>query len=235
MEDIKALLFDVGGTVFDWKNTVRKEIRTLARLHRCDVDAAALADDWRREMFNVLTEVRQGDLPWITADDMLLRGLQRLSGSYPFLAAIDDPMAVVRETWHRLRAFDGAGEAIARLRGRYVVVVLTILSWQSVVNSSKAAGVVWDGILSCEFLGYYKPSREAYRRGVALLGLRPDAAMMVAAHPGDLAAAQGAGLRTAYVGVPEKDFAAVAFKKESTVGFDVEAENFAQLCRKLGV
>ena len=116
-----------------------------------------------------------------------------------------------------------------------MVVVLTILSWESIVTSSKAAGVLWDGILSCEFLGYYKPSRQAYRRGVELLGLRPEQGMMVAAHEGDLAAAQGAGLHAAYVGVPEEDFASVAFEQKSASGFDVEAENFSALCRALGV
>jgi len=235
MENVKALCFDVGGTVFDWKNTIREKIQALSQLHRCNVDDVSFADDWRKEMFKVLTQVRQGDLPWMNADDMLVQALQQNVEKYPLLSFIDDPMGLVKETWHRMHIFDGAAEAIARLRSRYTVVVLTILSWQSIVVSSKAAGLQWDGILSCEFLRYYKPSRQAYRNGVRLLGIRLEEAMMVAAHEGDLAAAQRAGLNTAYVGVPEDDFASVAFEQKSENGFDVEAENFSELCRKLGV
>jgi 2-haloacid dehalogenase len=115
------------------------------------------------------------------------------------------------------------------------VVVLTILSWESIVSSSKAARVQWDGILSCEFLGYYKPSLQTYLKGTSLLGLKPAEAMMVAAHEGDLAAAQAAGLHTAYVTVPEEDNVAEGFEQPSTTRFDVEANNFEDLCHKLGV
>ncbi len=235
MEGIKALFFDVGGTVFDWKNTVRDQVRALGRQHQCEVDDASFADDWRKEMFKVLTQVREGNQSWMNADDMLVRALEPLAGKYPFLSFVDDPMVLVKAIWHRLRAFDGAAEAINRLQSRYTVVVLTILSWESIVGSSKAAGVSWDGILSCEFLGYYKPSRQAYLRAVHLLGLRPQEGMMVAAHEGDLAASQSAGLHTAYVGVPEKDFSSVAFSSKIQGGYDVEANNFAGLCDMLGV
>ncbi|MEM7536575.1 MAG: HAD family hydrolase, partial [Chloroflexota bacterium] len=196
MNNVKALFFDVGGTVFDWKNTTRANIQQLAAAHNQTVDADAFATDWRVTMFNVLTEVRTGTLPWMNADGMHLLALERMSQTYPLLNAMDDPQkgmtTLVRDTWHQLNAFDGAAEAINKLRSRYTVVVLTILSWESIVNSSKAAGVQWDGILSCEFLGYYKPSQQAYLKGISLLGLTPDESMMVAAHEADLAAAQSA-------------------------------------------
>ena len=144
-------------------------------------------------------------------------------------------MLLVKSTWHQLKAFAGAREAIARLRNKYTVVVLTILSWESIVKSSKAAGVQWDGILSCAFLGYYKPSRQAYLRGIGLLGLKPEEAMMVAAHEGDLAAAQQAGLHTAHVGVPEEDNVAEGFDQTNAPKFDVKAGDFEELCRNLGV
>jgi 2-haloacid dehalogenase len=121
------------------------------------------------------------------------------------------------------------------LRTKYTVVVLTILSWASIVNSSKRARVQWDGILSCEFLGYYKPSFQAYLKATQLLGLTPSEAMMVAAHEGDLAAAQAGGLHTAYVNVPEEDVVAEGFEEPDDSNFDVEAQDFDGLCRKLGV
>jgi 2-haloacid dehalogenase len=115
------------------------------------------------------------------------------------------------------------------------VVVLTILSWESIVGSSKAAGVQWDGILSCEFLGYYKPSLQAYLKAAGLLGLKPSEALMVAAHEGDLAAARTAGLYTAYVGVPEQDNVAEGFEPPVETNFDIEARDFESLCEQLKV
>ena len=234
MEHVKGLFFDVGGTVFDWKNTARENIEQLARDKGQSIDSDTFASDWRNEMFKIHSQVRFGNLAWINSDEMHLRALENLSASYPLLTAIDR-MALVKSTWHHLNTFAGASEAINRLRTRYTVVVLTILSWESIVKSSKAAGVQWDGILSCEFLGYYKPSLQAYRSGTRLLGLNPDEAMMVAAHEGDLAAAQSAGLHTALIKVPEKDHMNEGFEQPQEIHFDVTAPDFNALCRDLGV
>ena len=234
MEKVKGLFFDVGGTVFDWKNTIREEIQRLADEKGDVIDSEAFAIDWRGAMFRVHNRVRQGDLPWMNADEMHLRALDSMAGKYPLLSGIDGE-ALVKDTWHRLRAFAGAQGAITRLRTRYTVVVLTILSWESIVSSSKAAGVQWDGILSCEFLGYYKPSLQSYRKAVRLLGLKPEEAMMVAAHEGDLAAARTAGMHTAFVKVPEEDIVSEGFGQTTATGFDIEASDFEALCTKLSV
>jgi len=234
MDHVKGLFFDVGGTVFDWKNTARENIQQLADETGQAIDSEAFANDWRGEMFKIHTQVRHGNLPWINSDDMHLRALENLSTTYPLLAAIDR-MSLVKSTWHHLKTFPGAPEAINRLRNRYTVVVLTILSWESIVNSSKEAGVQWDGILSCEFLGYYKPSLQAYLKGTRLLGMKPEEAMMVAAHEGDLAAARAAGLHTALVKVPEDDNMAEGFEQPTETHFDLEASDFEALCQQLEV
>jgi 2-haloacid dehalogenase len=234
MQNIKGLFFDVGGTVFDWKNTVRKNIQKLAEEKNEVIHSEAFAMAWREEMFNIHSQVRQGNLPWLNSDDMHLRALDHMAVDFPLLKRIDREQ-LVKLTWHRLCAFTGAAQAINRLRQRYTVVVLTILSWESIVSSSKAAGVQWDGILSCEFLGYTKPSLEAYRKGTRLLGLKPSEAMMVAAHESDLVAARSAGMHTALVTVPEED---AVFKEVEAPGefrFDIEAHDFDALCNELGV
>lgn len=233
MDEVKGLFFDVGGTVFDWKNTAREQIQKLADEKGQAIDSEAFANDWRGEMFKIHTRVRHGNLPWINSDDMHLQALNNLTNSYPLLSTIDC-MSLIKSTWHHLKTFAGAPEAINRLRTRYTVVVLTILNWESIVSSSKAANVQWDGILSCEFLGYYKPSLQAYLKGTSLLGLKPGEAMMVAAHKVDLAAAQVTGMHTAYVNVPEEDNTA-DFGQPSETNFDVEANNFEELCKKLQV
>jgi 2-haloacid dehalogenase len=185
-------------------------------------------------MFKIHAQVRQGNLPWLNSDEMHLMALEKLATTYPLLDTVDGN-SLVRSTWHHLAVFGGAPEAIERLRTKYTVVVLTILSWESIVGSSKRAGVQWDGILSCEFLGYYKPSLQAYLKAVGLLGLTPSEAMMVAAHEGDLAAAQTAGLHTAHIIVPEEDNVAEGFAPPSETIFDIKAQDFESLCTQLNV
>jgi len=234
MHEVKALFFDVGGTVFDWKSTAREKIQELAEEKGMALDREAFANDWRSEMMKILTQVRHGNLPWINSDDMHLRALENLINRYPLLNTIDR-MSLVTSTWHHLKVFAGAPETITRLRTKYTVVVLTILSWKSIVSSAKAAKVQWDGIISCEFLGYYKPSLQAYLKATSLLGLKPIESMMVAAHKGDLATAQATGMHVAYVGVPEEDNVAEGFGQPRDTHFDIEANNFEELCKGLGV
>ncbi|WP_419658752.1 HAD-superfamily hydrolase protein [Desulfosarcina variabilis str. Montpellier] len=234
MKNIKGLFFDVGGTVFDWKNTARENIQKLALEKGEPIDSEAFAKTWREEMFKVHNQVRQGNLPWLNSNDMHLQALENMAADFPLLKSIDKAQ-LIKSTWHHLNAFAGAPEAISRLRQQYTVVVLTILSWESIVSSSKAAGVQWDGILSCEFLGYYKPSLQAYRKGVQLLGLKPSEAMMIAAHESDLVAAQSTGMHTALVSVPEEDAIFKAVEMPTNPRFDIEAQDFDTLCQKLGV
>ena len=234
MDNVKGLFFDVGGTVFDWKSTARERIQELADARGKEIDSEAFAIDWRDEMFRIHTQVRYGNLPWINSNQMQLQALENLSATYPLLADIDR-RSLVNSTWHNMNAFAGAAEAINRLRTKYTAVVLTILSWEAIVKSSKAAGVQWDGILSCEFLGYYKPSIQSYLKATSLLGLKPEEAMMVASHEGDLAAAQTAGMYTAHVSVPVKDNVGEGFETPGETTFDIVANDFDALCEKLRV
>lgn len=234
MDKVKGLFFDVGGTIFDWKNTARERIQELANARGKEIDSEAFAIDWRDEMFRIHTQVRYGNLPWINSNQMQLQALANLSVTYPLLADIDR-MSLVKSTWHNMNVFTGAAEAINRMRSKYTVVVLTILSWEAIVKSSKSAGVQWDGILSCEFLGYYKPSIQSYLKATSLLGLQPEEAMMVASHEGDLAAAQTAGMHAAHVIVPEKDNVGEGFETPNETNFAIVANNFDALCEQLNV
>lgn len=230
---VKALLFDVGGTVFDWHGTVQQAVERLAAERGVQVDAGQFARDWRQRMFELLGQVRRGTLPWMNADAMHRRALDELAAAHPALIVNEAEREALTLVWHRLRVWPDAPAALEVLRSRYIVVVLTVLSWASVVQSSKEAGLVWDGILSCEFLGHYKPDREAYLAAVRLLGLRPEEAMMVAAHPGDLRAAMAAGLRAAYVHRPAEQGEEVEREAAPPPECDVVAEDFPDLVRQL--
>jgi 2-haloacid dehalogenase len=236
---VKALVFDVGGTVFDWHGSIQDEVDALAKERGVDCDGSAFAIDWRQRMFALLDEMRAGQLPRTNADGLHRRALDEILLDYPQLNLTSAGRDELNDVWHRLRVWPDFPAALEKLRGDFTVVVLTVLSWAIVVDSSRERGLLWDGILSCEFLGEYKPHPEAYLSAVRLLRLRPDQAMMVAAHPGDLRAASEVGYRTAFVvrrelGNQSNARAVTYFGDGPTdASFDVSVEDFGDLVAKL--
>jgi 2-haloacid dehalogenase len=228
LADVKVLTFDVGGTVFDWYSGVSEAVTALAKTKGVEVDASAFAIGWRELFFDTLGQVRSGALPRMNADGIHRLTLDTVGDRYPELALSDDEKDDLTDVWHRLSAWPDANPAIQRLRSKYTVVVLTVLSFGIVVESSKHSGIDWDAIISCEFLEHYKPDVDAYLDGLDLLGIEPKDAMMVAAHKWDLMAAKEAGLATAYVPRPRErgDHTQIDVTLE---GVDLNAPDFAGL------
>ena len=233
LRQIRVLTWDIGGTVFDWHHTIRDEVAALAAARGAGVDPARFANRWRRRMFQELARVRSGDLPWMNADDLHRRVLDELATQHPSLGLTAADVDALNGVWHRLAAWPDAAAALRRLRSRYTVVVLTVMSTAIAVDSSKHNGIEWDGIISCEFLGHYKPDREAYLAGLRLLGVEPGQAMMCAAHHGDLRAAMAAGLRSAYVPRPGESGDGNDRDLSPQPDFDVNARDFTDLADQL--
>ena len=235
LSNIKVLTWDVGGTVFDWRGAIQKEVHRLAAEQNADVDVTQFATDWRTWMFQMLTRVRSGELPWMNADQIHRRVLDDVLEKHSTLSLSESERDNLNDVWHRLSSWPDAADAIQRLRGRYTTVVLTVLSWSIVVDCSKHNAIDWDGILSCEFLGHYKTDAEAYLTALRLLRAEPSQVMMVAAHTGDLRGAKAAGLHTAYVHREgESDvFPGSSNVESAAADFDVAATDFPDLADKL--
>lgn len=229
-QQYKALTFDVGGTVFDWHGTVAPAVGAMLP----KVDARAFTNDWRRTMFKLLAEVRAGLLPRHNSDLLHRLALDHVLPRYPGAFLNERQKDELASAWHLLKAWPDAAVAIETLRGRYTVTVLTVLSWRSVVASSKAAGIGWDGILSCEFLPAYKPERAAYLAAPRLIGCAPHETVMVAAHAdNDLEHALKAGLAGAYVDRPSEYGEERPPALPERRHYMAEARDYADLARQL--
>ena len=230
---IRTLTWDIGGTVFDWHHGIKDEVTALAADRGAAVDAAVFANIWRRRMFEELALVRSGDLPWMNADQLHRRVLDELAEQHPSLGLSAADLEELNSVWHRLSAWPDAPAALARLRERYSVVVLTVMSTAIAIDSSRHNGIDWDAILSCEFLGHYKPDAEAYLSAVRLLGVQPEEALMCAAHRGDLRAAIAAGLHSAYVPRPGESGEGNDRDLSPRPEFDINAADFTDLADQL--
>lgn len=232
-DSVKALAFDVFGTVVDWRSTVIREGRALGRAKGLDVDWAAFADAWRDGYGPAMNRVRNGELQWKTIDELhrlILDGLLERFGITGLDEAEKDRL---NRVWHRLDPWPDAVEGLTKLKSRFIIASLSNGNVALLVNMAKHGGLPWDAVLSAELAGRYKPDREVYLKAADLLGLEPAAVMMVAAHKGDLRAAARAGLRTAFVPRPrERPNRQIDLSVDGE--FDVSATDFVDLASKLG-
>ena len=235
LRQVKALTFDVFGTVVDWRASITREGSKLGKELGVRADWAAFADAWRAGYQPAMQEVRSGRLPWTNIDGLHRRILDRIlaeSGLDMLSAAQKDHL---NRAWHRLRPWPDAVRGLKRLKKGYLITTLSNGNLSLLTNMAKNAGLPWDCVLSAELFHHYKPDREAYLGAAGMLGLEPHQVMMVAAHKSDLRAAQAAGLRAAYVLRPLEygDPARKDLKPEKS--FDINAADFIDLATKVGM
>ena len=196
---IKALTFDVFGTVVDWRSTIIQEITLLARSKQIAINAAQFADDWRAGYKPAMDRVRKGDLPWLNIDALHRLILDELLVDHAITGLSEEEKDHLNRVWHRLTPWPDVREGLERLRQSYTVATLSNGNVALLTNMAKNANLRWDCILSAELSTHYKPDPEVYLKAAQLLGVLPEETMMVAAHNLDLSAAQKVGFRTAFV------------------------------------
>ncbi len=232
---VKALTFDVFGTVVDWRSSLIREGEALARAKGIThVDWAAFADAWRGLYQPMLERVRSGERPWTKLDDLHRQSLDRLLGDFRIGGLSEEEVDHLNRAWHRLDPWPDAVAGLTRLKVRYILATLSNGNVALIVNMAKRAGLPWDAVLGAEVAQRYKPQPEAYLRTAELLGLKPAECLMVAAHSGDLVAAAGCGFRTAFVPRPTEHGPRQATATKPERAFDVTAADFVDLARQLG-
>ena len=234
---VRVLVFDVFGTVVDWRSGVAREAAVFLERHGADNQrGAALADAWRGRYAPAMEEVRSGRRPFTRLDVLHRENLVAILPEFGI-----DPGAVpsadidsLTMAWHRLDPWPDAVQGLTLLRRHFIVAPLSNANVALALNMAKRAGLPWDAILGAEIVQAYKPSPQAYLRTAELLAMRPDELCMVAAHPSDLAAARSCGLRTCFVPRPmEHGPGAAGAQAEAPAGWDVTAPDFVELAHRL--
>jgi 2-haloacid dehalogenase len=233
-DDVKALVFDVFGTVVDWRGSMLRELEALGHAKGVAVDWAAFVEDWRRGYQPAMQRVRSGELPWTRLDDLHHMVLDALLETYGLTALSAAERAHLNRAWHRLDPWPDAVPGLTRLKRRFVIGTLSNGNMALLVNMAKRAGLPWDVVLSAELVQHYKPDPPCYQMPATLLGLAPGQVMLVAAHPSDLSAAAGQGLKTGYVKRPLEWGPGRKLPDAGGQSFDVVAEDFNHLAELLG-
>ena len=230
---VKALVFDVFGTVVDWRGSIIREGQALGRRKKLKVDWPAFADGWRAGYRPAMARVRSGELPWTKIDALHRMILDDLLLRFPLGRLAGEDIDHLNRVWHRLKPWPDARAGLAKLKRRHVIATLSNGNVALLTNMAKHAKLPWDCILSAEVVRHYKPDPETYLGAADLLGVKPAELMMVAAHKDDLHAARACGLKTAFVPRPKEDGPAVKPDVSRDPAFDIHARDFNDLARQL--
>lgn len=235
-DKVQALVFDVFGTVVDWRNGVAREAEPfLAKYGQGRVSPLELADAWRRQYSPSMETVRRGQRPFVRLDVLHRENLEKALREFSL-----DPHAIpaaeldaLNLAWHRLDPWPDAVAGLTRLKTRYIIAPLSNGNIRLMLDMAKRAGLPWDAILGAEVAQAYKPTPEAYLRTADVLGLAPGEMCLVAAHNNDLAAARQCGFKTAFVRRPTEHGPDQQIDLVPEQAWDVIVEDFEALADRL--
>jgi 2-haloacid dehalogenase len=230
---IKALLFDVFGTLVDWRGGIAREAEALLGPRGIALDWGAFADAWRAQYQPAMEEVRSGRLPFGKLDVLHRHNLDVVLGAFG-LGQLDEAARVeLNLAWHRLDAWPDVTPGLARLRRRFRIAPCSNGNVSLMADLARRNAWTWDAVLGAEFARAYKPMPVVYLASAAAFDCTPAEAMMVAAHSSDLAAATTAGLRTAFIARPDERGPGRG-ETVAQVPVDVSAANLLDLADRLG-
>jgi 2-haloacid dehalogenase len=231
---LRALVFDVFGTVVDWHLSIVREGQMLSAAKGLQVDWPAFATAWRAGYAPAMDRTRGAGAAWADIDTLHREILDGLLPRFGLQTLTEAERVELNRVWHRLLPWPDAVGGLNRLKSRFVVATLSNGNVSLLVDMAKNAGLPWDCVLSGELVQRYKPDPEVYRMAARLLGCGPDGLLMVAAHVDDLRAAQACGLRTAYVHRALEFGPDAPPRPARPEGFDLVASDFIDLACQLG-
>ncbi len=230
--EIKALIFDVFGTLVDWRGSIAREAELVLAPLGIALDWLAFADAWQRHYQPALEEVRSGRRPFTRLDRLHRRNLDLVVEQFSIGQLDEAARRRLNLAWRRLDAWPDAAAGLAALRPNYLLAPCSNGSIAQMVALARRNGFVWDAILGAELARDYKPKPSVYLSAATAFGLEPAQTMMVAAHSFDLAAAAAAGLHTAFLARPD-EFGRGRGEAQPGLAVDLSLSSLLDLARAL--
>ena len=231
---VKALLFDVFGTVVDWRGSIAAEAKSFGARHGLERDWEAFAQDWRALYQPAMEEVRSAQRGFVKLDVLHRENLDKLFVQYEIDGISEQDTDHLNRAWHRLVPWADTVPGMNRLRRRFILASMSNGNIALMVNMARYSALPWDAILGAEVARAYKPMPESYLRSCEALSLAPEECMLVAAHNSDLEAARDCGLRTAYVNRPTEYGPRQTVDFNATGDWDYIADTMIELADRMG-
>jgi 2-haloacid dehalogenase len=229
----KALLFDVFGTVVDWRSGIIRDLSIHFQTHPCPLNPGVVADAWRAAYQPSMEPIRSGSRGYVDLDTLHAENLESIAEQFKFNLGTTTQKEWLVKAWHRLPCWPDSANGIERLKEQFICASQSNGHIALAVNLAKHNHFSWDVILGAEVVRTYKPAPESYIRACNALGLEPHECMMVAAHNTDLAAARAQGLQTAFIRRPNEHGPAQTIDLEPSDNWEFKAESIIELSRLL--
>ena len=228
---IKALVFDVAGTLVDWHGAVCDELTRFGKKRGLERNWAEVtnARTWR-----AVRKIQQQKPPKLNMHGHYRAALDATLDEFEIVGVSDADKTELAMAYFNMVAWPDAAEGHARLRQKFTVAALTIQTLSLLIGVSRRAPFHWDCIIACEMLGCYKPDPLSYQRAAELLVLRTDQLLMVAAHNSDLIAARDQGFHTAFIARPLEQGAGLTPTPNPDSSIDFVASDAVDLAIQLG-
>ena len=233
LSQVKAMTFDVFGTVVDWRSSIAREIQDIGQKKGFHLDWNLFADEWRSGYAPSMHKVRNGEMPWTKIDTLHRLILDELLSKHKISNLSEQETDGLNRAWHRLDPWPDSVEGLTLLKKDYIISSLSNGNVALLVNMAKYGGLPWDMVLSAEIAKHYKPDPESYLSTSEYLGLPINQVMMVAAHKNDLKSAKSNGMMTGYVPRPKEhgENTVVDYAEEAYI--DIMADDFIDLSKKM--
>jgi 2-haloacid dehalogenase len=225
--EVRALTFDLFGTVLDLGGSLTPFIAEFLRGKGSTVSAANVWAEWR---YRQRIEQYQDNICAMGHSGYL--EVARRAGVYVLRSFGIEPspaeMKKLMEAWQMLKAFDDVLPALEKMKSRFKLVALSN-GERVFLDHLVKNRIHWpfDAVISVEEVGAFKPHPGVYRRGAADIGLEVGQCMMVSANSFDVMGARMCGMRGAFVNrynLPYEDTPFVP---------DVTVKGFAELAAAL--
>ncbi len=231
---MKALFFDVFGTMVDWRSGIAREAQAILKPLGYSLEWPVFADAWRAEYQPALEEVRSGRKAFAKLDTIHRLMLERILPRFNLEKMNEGVLQELTLSWHRLDAWGDVLPGLSRLRHGFLLAPVSNGNISLMVDLARRNGFPWDAILGAEIARDYKPKPGVYRAAVEALDLTPGDCMMVAAHSDDLRAAASCGPKTGHIARPDESGPGRG-EAAPKLSVDIAAESFEDLAKKLGV
>lgn len=233
MQDIRALIFDVFGTLMDWRNSIARETEACLAPLGIDIDWHEFATAWRDRYQPSMDEVRSGRAPFCKLDALHRRNLDTVLRDWD-LDKVDEATRVqLNLAWHRLDAWPDVAPGLTRLREKFYVAPCSNGNISLMADLARRNALAWDAILGAELARDYKPKPVVYLTAASAFDCMPGQTLMVAAHSRDLAAAATLKFRTAFIARPDENGPGKG-ESRATTTVDLSVSSVMELADKLG-
>lgn len=232
-DGVKALFFDVFGTLVDWRSGVAGAAQALLKPQGIVLDWIAFADAWRDQYQPAMEAVRSGKIPYTKLDVLHRRTLQKILPQFGLEHLNEIELDRLTLAWHQLDAWPDVQAGLSRLRRRYWIAPVSNGNTSLMCDLARRNDLRWDAILGADYARAFKPMNEVYLGAAEAFDLVPGQCLMCAAHSSDLKAAAANGLRTAFIARPDERPG--CGESAAAISVDVSAASVLDLAVQLDV